>query len=342
MRAVLQDAIDLLAAVVILLGAAIVVIRIALRRRYRRERSLRPQAELAVAEYLADPARAPSAGDAGQRAVLLAVALEALGDVRGSERAHLAELIERLGYVAEALSGLSARRRAVRRRSAATLEVVAPASAAPALAAGLADRDAVVRATCARALAGIGGGDAAAAAIAAVMHDDVPLAAGEMAAMVVTLGTSQPSALAPLLGGDAALPVRRVAAEVAGRLRLSEHTALLRACLGDRDEVVAAAAARGLGLIGDSRSAGPLMDLASNDSRVLATRTAALNALGSLGEASAVPLLESQLGAGDWSLAAAAVRALPRLGDPGIAALRRAVASGRPEVSALAEAALEQ
>ncbi len=125
-----------------------------------------------------------------------------------------------------------------------------------------------------------------------------------------------------------------------GKLRLSQHATLLRACLGERDEL-AAGAATGLGLIGDVRSVGALMDLAGDDRRALSARTAAIAALGSIGTASAVPLLEAQLG-GDWSLTAAAVRALSWLGDPGGAALRRAVASSRPEVRALAGAALEQ
>ncbi len=339
MKAVLEAAVTLLTVLVAVLMAVIIAIRISIRRRYRLERRYRPGAELGIAEYLAGLPRVPEAGGRSERAVLLAVALEALGDLRGSERERLAELIERLGYTAEAMAGLRARRRARRRQSAAILAAVAPASATHALTAALDDTDPIVRTACARTLAEVGGADAATAAIIAVAKRDIRAVPGAVAAVVLALGIAQPSALAPLIGADAPPEVRSIAIEVAGRLRLSEHAKLLRACLREQDEI-AAGAASGLGMIGDVRSVDALMDLAGDDRRALPARAAAVAALGSIGAAPAVPLLDSLLGA-DWPLMAAAVRALCRLGDPGTAALRSAAASSRPEASAMAEAALE-
>jgi len=339
-KAVLEAAVTLLTVLVAVLMAVIIAIRIGIRRRYRLERRYRPGAELGIAEYLAGLPRVPEAGGRSERAVLLAVALEALGDLRGSERERLAELIDRLGYTAEAMAGLRARRRARRRQSAAILAAVASASATHALTAALDDTDPIVRTACARTLAEVGGADAATAAIIAVAKRDIRAVPGAVAAVVLALGIAQPSALAPLIGASDAPPeVRSIAIEVAGRLRLSEHAKLLRACQREQDEI-AAGAASGLGMIGDVRSVDALMDLAGDDRRALPARAAAVAALGSIGAAPAVPLLESLLGA-DWPLMAAAVRALCRLGDPGTAALRSAAASSRPEASAMAEAALE-
>jgi HEAT repeat protein len=337
-NSMLEGAVALLAVVVVLLVALIIIIRIALLRRHREEGRLRPRAELRIAEYLTGCASLPEANGDGERGVLLAVALEALGDLRGSENGRLSELIERLGFVDEAISGLRARRRSTRRQAAATLSVIAPAAAADALIIGLGDRDAVVRTACARILADLGVAGATTAGIITVAKRDVIVVPGAVAAVVLALGTAQPSALASLLSGDAPPKVRSIAIEVAGQLRLTQHATLLRACLCDRDEV-AAHAANGLGMIGDVMSVRALMDLAGDECRAPPARCAAIGALGSIGAASAVPLLESQLHA-DWPLMVAAARALSRLADPGLAALRRAAASSRPEIRAMAAAEL--
>jgi len=140
MIASLEAAVFGLAAVVGLLVPLIVVIRVVTGRRARRERRLRPRAELSLAQYLAGSGGPPSVTAGGERAVLLGVALEAMADLRGSERARLAGLLERLGYVSEAASRLRTGRRAVRRRAAETLSAIGTPAAAPVLTASLADR----------------------------------------------------------------------------------------------------------------------------------------------------------------------------------------------------------
>jgi HEAT repeat protein len=339
MIGVLARVVAWLAAAVVLLVALNIGLRIVARRREGQERRLRPRAELSIAEYLAGSGAMPDPTGQGERGVLLRVALDALADLRGSERARLVELLEQRGYVAEAMSGLRARRRALRLRATETLAAAATAAAVPALTAGLASRDALVRTACARTLAEVGGDDVT-GAIVATAERDVDVAPGAAAAVVLALGINRPSALAPLLGRDVTPKARAVAIAVVGALRLSEHAAPLQACLADSDEL-AAAASRGLGLIGEVRSVGALMDLACDEHRAPFARAAAITALGSIGDVSALPLLDSQLRVADWTLRAAAAEALGRLGDPGEAALRVAASSGRPEVRAPAEAALQ-
>ena len=72
-----------------------------------------------------------------------------------------------------------------------------------------------------------------------------------------------------------------------------------------------------------------------------AARAAAVQALGSIGDSRAIPVLEEQLRMPGWAVRAAAVRALGELGDPGIAVLRGAANSQDAQVRMLAEAALQ-
>ncbi|OYT68772.1 MAG: hypothetical protein CFK48_10465 [Armatimonadetes bacterium CP1_7O] len=88
--------------------------------------------------------------------------------------------------------------------------------------------------------------------------------------------------------------------------------ALMQA-LRDEDKDVRSAACEALGAIGDA-SAVPALIKALGDWRV---RSAACRALGAIGDASAVPALINALEDGDWRVRSAACRALERLGyDP--------------------------
>jgi len=164
----------------------------------------------------------------------------------------------------------------------------------------------------------------------------VAVVPGAAAAVVLALGTSRPAALAPLLRADAAPRVREIAIAVAGELRLSQLAPLLRACLADRDDI-SAAAARGLGLIGDAHAAPALAGLACDDHRDPSTRAMAVAALGSIGDPTAAGVLESLLRDPDWLLQDAAARARSRLGEPGVAVLHRAATSRLPQVRAHGE-----
>jgi HEAT repeat protein len=344
LTAVLADTVAGLALAVVLLIALITVVRERAVRRRRQEAKLRPPAERLLAEFLVGSPRVPPmAGQemAGQdeRAILLQAALEALSDLRGSERTRLVELLEQLGYARQAISELAARRRAVRRRAAETLAAMASPQAVPALTAGLADRDVLVRTTCARILAEMGGEETVPLVVAAAGRD-VLIAPGAAAAVVLALGQRRPAALAPLLGPGAPPELRAIAITIVAELRLAQHAPALEESLSDSD-IIAASAARGLGLIGESRATRALARLALDEQRSPSARAEAVTALGSIGDPAEIHLLERLIAAADWPVQAAAARALARLGALGIAALHRAARSSQPQVRELAEAAVQ-
>jgi HEAT repeat protein len=327
-----------LAGLVVAMTAFILTMRVVLAGRLRREGRFRPAAELSLAEYVAGGGEPPAPAGRDERVVLLTVAIDALGDLRGAERARLVVLLERLGYVDDAISGLRARRRVTRRRAAETLSAIGPLTAVSGLRAGLEDSDALVRTTCARTLAEVGSPDAV-PAITAIAERDAPKVPGAAAAVVLALAEYRPAALAPLLSRDASTEVRFVALTLAGKLRLAEHAPLLLACLDDPDEL-AVAAARGLGDIGEVEAVGPLREVMLDERRGQAVRATATEALGAIGQPGSVPALEAQLQHADWVLQAAATKALARMGGPGTDALHRAAAAGPAQARELAEAAL--
>jgi HEAT repeat protein len=338
MTAVLGDIVLALLALLTAGVLADLVMRFEAVRRARRERRVRPAAEAGIAGYLAGTGTVRRPGTAGERSVWLTVAIEAMLDLRGDERARLAALLDQLGYVARQSIRLHARRAGVRRHAAEVLTIIATPAALSALAGGIDDSDPQVRCTCARALAKGGGPDGAAAAIAVAQRDALT-APGPVATAVLVLGQYQPAELAPLLGPAAGPAARMVGVRVAGALRLSQHNALLRVCLGGEDELAAAAAA-GLGAIGDVESVPALIALAVDEARTVRARAAAASALGAIGDSSAVGVLGALLGSTDWWLRAAAAAALGQLGAPGAAMLRQVVAAGPARTRAQAEAVL--
>jgi HEAT repeat protein len=339
MRAILVPTVATLAAVVLLLAASLTAVRVAIRRQHRRERRFGPGASQSVALYVAGVRAAPRPTGRFERAIFRDVALAALANLRGSERDDLVALMGQLGYLYDAMAALMSRHRAARRQAAEMLALVGTGSTAPGLAVGLGDPDPLVRTSCARTLAQTGTEDVLSGVAATVEHDiqEVP---GAAAAVVLALGRNRPASLVQLLRADARAPVRAIAVQVAGRLRLAELAPSLRACLHDGDDL-AAVAAEGLGLIGDIESVGALRDMARDHHRARPARIAAARALGSIGDPGSVPLLESLLRADDWSMRAAAAQALGWLGERGEAALHRAAGSGRADVREQAEAALQ-
>lgn len=338
MTGVLADTVAGLALAVVLLAVLIVAVRGRTVGRGRREAGLRPPAERLLAEFLVGSPPRPAMTRPDERAVLLHAALEALADLRGSERTRLVELLDQLGYARQAMSELAHRRRAVRRRAAETLAAMASPAAVPALTAGLADRDILVRATCARVLAEIGGEEIVPLAAAAAGRD-VLIAPGAAAAVVLALGQRRPAALTPLLDPAAPPELRAIALTLVGELRLAQYAPALQEALGDSD-TIAASAARGLGMIGESRAARALARLALDEQRSASARADAVTALGSIGDRAEIHVLERLIAAADWPVQAAAARALARLGPPGLAALHRAARSSQPLVRELAEAAV--
>jgi HEAT repeat protein len=337
MKQALAGSVAALAVLACVLTTLIIGIRGAAIHRGAQRRRLRPPAESALAEYLAGGTAPAVAGKAG-RAVLLEIALEAIADLRGSERGRLAALLEQLGYVDQAISQLGSRRRAVRRRAAETLSEIASAATVGVLAVNVRDRDVLVRTACARTLAEIGVAEAVPAITTAALQDAL-VAPGADAAVVLALGVNRPEALVPLLGPGTRWKLRTMALMVASELRLAQHAPLLRACLHEMDDL-AAHAATGLGRIGDADSVAELASVALDDGRALYARTAAVTALGAIGDPFGVSVADRLLQAAGWPLIAAATEALGHLGAAGQLALSDAASSARAEVRELAEAVL--
>jgi len=290
-----------LATVVVLLNGAIIATRAALIQRQKRLRRVRPGTETLLAEYLAAPPRCRRRRRAGSAPCCSTWRSRRSLTCRGEERARLVGLLEELGFVSSAMSGLSARRRVSRRRAAEVLATIRSRAAVGALTPALADRDALVAVTCAYTLAEMGGEGYVAAVIATIKRHAVR-APGATAAAMLALGAKQPSALTPLLARDVAPPVRMTAIEIVSELRLPQYLPALRACLTDAggtdSDDVAASAARGLGLIGDAEAVEALIGFTSDASRTGAARAAAAQALGSIGDPRAVPVLALSCGAG--------------------------------------------
>lgn len=326
-----------LTAAVGLLVIVLTIVRGVIRRRRRRDLHLRPDASRDLARYVAGVGPEPRPASRGEHEALRAVALTAITDLTGSEREMVARLLADAGYVREAMAGLRSRRRSKRRRAAEELVMIDAPIAVRALTAGMDDRDALVRTSCARKLAEIGDLSLA-PRIAAVAAHDMAAVPGAAAAVVLALGRRDPATLRPLLAPDAPGRVRQVAVTVAGRLRLAQLAPSLRACLSGGDSL-AAAAAEGLGMIGDIDAAGGLARLARDPGRP-AARAAAATALGAIGDPSAAGVLEPLLSARDWSLREAAAGALARLGEAGDRVLRHAVSAGPAAAREQAEAVL--
>ena len=340
MTAVLAGLVAWFCAATCLLAGLIVGIRVGLRSRRRRLNALRPSAEASIAGYLADGPVPVEVTGRRDRAIVLAVAVAALADLRGSERIRLTDYLNAAGYVADVINELTARRAVRRRRAADMLATIATPTAVAALTASLGDPDILVRTTCAATLAEVGGENVVPAVVSVAGRDAVA-APGAAASIVLALGLNRPSALAPLLGPAAVPEVRAAAIAVAGELRLSQHAPLLQDCLLADDDL-AAVAARGLGMIGEVEAVPALAMLAADDRRAMTARAAATLALGRIGDVAALPAIEGQLVVPDWRVRASAAEALSMLGTPGDAALRRAAGSESPEVRVLAEARLTQ
>lgn len=310
--------------------ATIVFGRLLRDRRRRRTATIRPELELAVALYAADESsQPPLATSRLARRTLEAVALEALGELRGRERERLTELLEKTGVVVEVGSRLTARRRLVRRRAAEALAQIESRDAKAALLDGLGDRDRDVRIGCAHALAELGDPELV-PQIAAVLGESARYRGGSIEEVLLVLGTRDPRNLETVLNLTDSPELYRMVTRVAGSLRLADLTPVLRANLASDDDDLVTSSIRGLGRIGDLGAFDRILALLEDEERPEHVRAAAARALGRLGDPNAVAPLERLLDASSWSLRQCAALALAQLGEPGEAALRRAASERSP------------
>ncbi len=323
--------------------AAIVVRRFRADRRRARDLAMRPALEALLGEYLAAEQQEQPSLPAGResRDLIRTIALEAMAELRGREHSRLVTLLEVSGIVAETVAGLASRRPRVRRAAAEALRQIGSETSVRPLSVGLEDPDLDAALTCAAALAELS--DDSSIPRMLTLADRAAVARpGAVAAILVTLGRRHPTAIGDALLPEASIALRRLAAAVAGELRLAEHVPALREALGGADAELAARGARGLGLIGDEGAFAALAATVDDDERVWFLRLAATEALGEIGDARAVPPLERELNADQWVLQAKAAKALRLLGAGGERALRRALASPTETVREHARVALER
>lgn len=325
------------------LVATIVIRRFFADRRRARELSMRPAIETLLGEYLAaeEPERPLLPPERDARELVRTVALEEMAELSGRERSRLLELLEVSGIVAETAVDLGSRRRRVRRAAAEALRQIGSAGPIRSLSVGLEDPDIDAGLICAAALAELA--DETLIPRVLALADSAALARpGAVAAILVTLGRRHPATIGDALRPEASIALRRLAAAVAGELRLSGHVPALREALAGEDDELAARGARGLGLIGDEGAFDALATAVDDEDRVWFLRLAATEALGEIGDPRAAAPLERELNADNWVLQAKAAKALRLLGATGEAALRRALASPAETVREHARVALER
>jgi HEAT repeat protein len=139
-------------------------------------------------------------------------ALELFPALAGESRAQLTRLVDDAGLVDDAIRTLRRSPRAfARRRAADELGEIRSARAAPALAAGLADRDPIVRVACARGLALVGD-TGELDRVQQALDRDAPAAPAEAASALVALAAAVPYRVARLQESARAPLARRLAA----------------------------------------------------------------------------------------------------------------------------------
>jgi HEAT repeat protein len=316
-----------LGAAVALVALFLVVARAFAARRRSREHPLRERFELGLAMFLAVDASRPDPTSEQERRVLRSVALVALEELRGSERARVTAVLDETGIIEEAIMELRSRRVSVRRDGAETLAQARLARGAEALVHGLEDRDRGVALTCARGLAELGDKQAL-PRILTVAEEAGVHAPGAVAELLLALGAHAPAVLDDVYRGARAPSLRRLAIAVIGELRLVEHAPVLHEALREDDDELVARAARGLGAIGDAEMVLELVRLVADPQRVLFVRAQAATALGRIGDPATADALERALTDGSWLLHERAATALRELGAAGHAALERAARAG--------------
>jgi HEAT repeat protein len=331
-----------LGALVALILAALVIVRVRAGRRRARLAAAHERYEHLIAQLLAgdEPVPAPSGLHGLERQGLLEAGLDALLELRGRERERVAALLEDAGLVDAQTETLRRGRPVARRHAVDTLGMIASPGTQEPLREALGDSDSLVRLAAARGLAEVGepGDEDAMSEVAdAVARHH----AGEVAELVLALGARSPDRLAPLYERSRSDDVRRIVIAAIGELRLGMHVGLLRSAL-DGDDELAARAARGLGAIGDSQSTPALLQVVADTGRTWFVRAAASTALGELGDPAAVTALTAELRAEEWPRRRAGAEALAKLGPGGQAALEAAAAEPSTEARRHAAAALDR
>jgi HEAT repeat protein len=316
-----------LAAVVTMIGMAIVIVRAVRQVRRRRVSALAAGPRRALLTFVAengeeggdDLANIP---DDAWKAVEPG-ALGLLGKVRGEAHLALVSVFLRRGTARVALGALRSRSPVRRARAAQVLGDLGLRQAVPELCRLLTDRHGEVRVVAVRALGRIGDPAAAWRLIASLDRPDpVPSLLATQA--LVQLGSEAEVTLSAALDHPQAR-VRAVCLDALGLLGATGSVQRVARVLREDTVLdVRVAAASTLGKLG-TRSALEPLTRALTPARPAPLRAAAARALGDLGTPSAVDALVALLDDDAYRVAHAAAHALRRLGRNGLAALQAVV-----------------
>lgn len=249
--------------------------------------------------------------------------LEPLRIVRGTTVDRARAVATELGLVAEWRRGLVHRWWPVRARAALALGLLRDAGAVPDLVTRLDDPHEEVRAAAVDALGLIGD----VAAVAALLPRIGQQSRHQQARLVEALRRIGPAVTDSIIDlGTTDSRERQLIAEVLALVGGMGARETLLGWTTDAEPAVRAAAWRAMGLTGmDDRAAyHALRALGDADSRV---RAHAAQALGRTGRADFAPYLAQHLD-DEWEVAAQGARALSRLGEAGLEALRQREVSG--------------
>ncbi len=276
------------------------------------------------------------------RALLKAVMLEAAPEVTGPAHARLARAFVALGFADETLGGLRSRRLSRRVAAAEALGEMRLAGFSSAAQRGLRDRDPIVRAACAIAIARSGGADGMMAALVAALDVGEHAALGaDVAEALVGSGPRAVEELQALLRDHPEPRTAALVAVVLGERHALASARVLRGLLGEDDDEVVARALTALGAIGDPGST-PIITAFIGGSRGPAVRAAACRACVHVDAPGAVAALSGALGDEHWPVRHAAAETLAALGWPAVARALASLGSCAPETILQLWSALER
>jgi len=265
--------------------------------------------------------RARLAGaDGASRPALDDAMTHLLAKVRGTPADHLAEVLHAHGAIDRAITDLHHPSAVRRARAAQLLGLCGAHQAVARLGEALQDQAPDVRTSAAHALGLVGDPAVAPRLLAAVGSSHRPIPAGPAADALEGMGVGISRALRDALEHPSPT-VRTVAAQVSGDGAFTRSTPRLRELLAtDPDLTVRETAAGALAHLGRREDVEVLARHTAADQPTPLRRTCT-EALGRLGEPSAVPHLEPLLDDPDPRLAELAATALLCLGEPGRRAL---------------------
>jgi HEAT repeat protein len=253
-----------------------------------------------------------------------------------AQRDTICRAVDRSELMDRLCADLVSRRAVTRARAALLLSRPGIPTAVDQLVPLLADRDADVRLVACAGLARIGTPYAADALIWGLVTRALPPeriierlgAPWAVETILCTLrhGPSPvPSSLDGVLPEGREVSLEASLARALGVARDPRGEVALTQLLRSEAEEVRISAARGLGCVGDPACARALIVTLDRTDETWSVRAQAAKALGAIGAAEAIEPLERCLSDRAWWVRANAARALRELGEPGIAALHRAV-----------------